>query len=419
MVNKSILVNKLSPYLGQKKIIVYNQNTSDIIKELIKSHTINEKEYDKIYKSFLDPNVLNIAKNLFNFCKKNIKYKIESGSGQSLRTPAAILINGSGDCKQYSQFIGGVLDAINRNGKKINWCYRFAAYNYNKDIQHVFIVIKINNIEYWIDPVLDYFNEKKLYNYKIDKKMSLYQISGFENNDQIGKLKLKIPKIKIAKGIKRAVTDVKKVNIKKGIDRAITDVRKVALKVGLAPSRNAFLGLVSLNAFNLGKSLAKGIIKDRRKVEKFWQDIGGNFNALLKAVNNKQSQFRVSGFDSIGEPATGTLAAAAAPIIAAVTKLLKELDIDPKDLVNSATKIAQKQAVKLIENKGQDLIQNGFKSVLNKNDQGVTEVQITEATPAEIMQSGLTPPVATTEKKNNTILYVGAAGLALYFITKK
>lgn len=419
MVNKSILVNKLSPYLGQKKVIVYNQNTSDIIKELIKSHKINEKEYNKIYRSFLDSNVLNIAKNLFNFCKKNIKYKIESGNSQSLRTPAAILINGSGDCKQYSQFIGGILDAINRNGKKINWCYRFAAYNYNKDIQHVFIVIKINNIEYWIDPVLDYFNEKKLYNYKIDKKMSLYQISGFENNDQIGKLRLKLPKIKIAKGIKKAVQDVKKVQIKKGIDRAITDVRKVALKVGLAPSRNAFLGLVSLNAFNLGKSLAKGIIKDRRKVEKFWQDIGGDFNALLKAVNNRQSEFRVSGFDSIGEPLTGTLAAAAAPIIAAVTKLLKDLEIDPKDLVNSATKIAQKQAVKLIENKGQDLIENGFKSVLNKNNQGVTEVQITEATPSEIMQSSLTPPSATTDKKNNTLLYVGAAAAALYFITKK
>ena len=124
---------------------------------------------------------------------------VATGSKQSLRTPAAILINGSGDCKQYSQFIGGCLDAINRNSKKIDWCYRFASYNYNKDIQHVFIVLKINNKEIWIDPVLNELNEKKEYNFKIDKNMSLYQVSGFEN-EEIGKIRLKLPKIKSFRG---------------------------------------------------------------------------------------------------------------------------------------------------------------------------------------------------------------------------
>ena len=70
-------------------------------------------------------------------------------------------------------------------------------------------MLKINNKEIWIDPVLNELNEKKEYNFKIDKNMSLYQVSGFEN-DEIGKIRLKLPKIKIAKGIKRAVTDVKK-----------------------------------------------------------------------------------------------------------------------------------------------------------------------------------------------------------------
>jgi uncharacterized OsmC-like protein len=402
MVSKSVLVGNLSPYLGKKKVILYNQNTNDIIDELIKSHKINAKEYDKIYKYFDDTNVLNIAKNLFNFCKKNIKYNIESGNRQSLRTPAAILINGSGDCKQYSQFIGGVLDAINRNSKRIDWFYRFAAYNEKKEIQHVFIVIKINNIEYWIDPVLNYFNEKKQFNNKIDKKMSLYQISGMEN-DEIGKLKLKFPKIKIAKGI----------------DKAFKDVKKVVLKVGLAPSRNAFLAIVSFNSFNLGKKIARGILKDRRKVELFWKNLGGDFNALLRAVNNRQSQYKVSG-NMIGfDPASGTAAAAAAPIIAAALKVLKEMGIDTEDIAGSVSKLAQKEAVKLIENNGKQLIQNGLKSVLKTSNEGNPQVEVTNATPEEIQQSQNNVSTGEPTKKNNTILYVGAAAAALYFITKK
>jgi hypothetical protein len=403
MVNKSILVSKLSPYKGIKKVIVYNQNTDDIIKQLIKSHHENAKEYDKIYQYFNANNKIDIAKNLFDFCKKNILYKIESGSKQSLRTPAAILINGSGDCKQYSQFIGGCLDAINRNSKKIDWCYRFASYNYNKDIQHVFIVLKINNKEIWIDPVLNELNEKKEYNFKIDKNMSLYQVSGFENNE-IGKIRLKLPKIKIAKGIKRAVTDVK----------------KTVLKVGLSPSRNAFLALVSFNSFNLAKNIAKAILKDRRKVELFWKNLGGDFNALLRAVNNRQSQYKVSGSNYIGDPATGTAAAAATPILVAIAKLLKDMGIDTKDVAASVTKLAQDQAVKLIENKGQAIIENGFKSVFKKSDTGSNEVLITPATENEIQQSNSSSSSSSEPtKKDNTILYVGAAAVALFLISKK
>lgn len=397
MVNKSFLVGKLSPYLGKKKVIVLNQNTSDIIKELIKSHKNNEFEYNKIYKYFDSSNVLNIAKNLFNFCKQNINYKIESGDKQSLRSPAAILINGSGDCKQYSQFIGGILDAINRNSKRIDWCYRFAAYNNNNDIQHVFVVIKINNREYWIDPVLSEFNERKQYNYKIDKKMSLYQISGFQN-DEIGKFKIKIPKIRLK-------------------DISIKNIKNLGLKVALAPSRNAFLAIVSFNSFGLGRNLAKAIQKDRNKIKKFWENFGGDFKALLRAVNNRQS-IKVSG--SIGDPATGTAAVAASPILAAVVKLLKDMGIDTKDIGGSVKNILETKAASLIENKGKEVIESGFKSVVRKNPNGSTDLVITDAASTTIQETDNLP---STEKgpstKNNTYLLLGGAAVALYLISKK
>jgi len=399
MVDKSVIVGKLSPYLGKKKVIVYNQNTSDIINELIKSHKNNESEYNKIYKYFDDTNVLNIAKKLFNFCKKNIKYTIESGNKQSLRSPGAILINGYGDCKQYSQFIGGVLDAINKNSKPINWCYRFAAYNSNKDIQHVFIVIKYNNKEYWIDPVLEEFNERKEYNYKIDKKMSLYQISGV-NNDEIGRLKIKFPKIKIK-------------------DISIKNIKNLGLKIALLPSRNAFLALISVNAFGLAKKLALGIQKDRAKIDRFWRDLGGSFPALLRAVNNRQS-IKVSGYNYIGlDPATGTTAVAASPIIAAITKILKDMGIDTKDLGGSVKKLIETKTVDIINNQGKAVIDNGLKSIVRKNTNGSTDVVITNATPQEIQNSDSSGSSDIAAPKNNTILYVGAAAAALYLISKK
>lgn len=402
MVQKSVLVSKLQPYLNQKKVLKYNQTTKDIISELLKAHRLNENEYNKIYKFFEAPTIEKTLKNLFDFCKQNINYRIESGDSQSLKSPAAILIQGHGDCKQYSQFIGGVLDAINRNSKPVNWVYRFSSYNTNKDIQHVFIVVKTKNGEIWCDPVLNYLNERKQYNFKKDKKMSLYQISGFEN-EEIGKLKIKIPKIKIAKEIKKAVKDVK----------------KVVLKVGLSPSRNAFLALVSFNSFNLAKNIARAILKDRSKVERFWRDLGGDFKALLRSVNNRQSEFRVSG--AIGDPASGTAAAAAAPILAAVAKLLKDMGVDTKDLAKSVTNIAQKQAVKLIENKGQAIVENGFKSVIKKGKTGQNEVIITPAPESNFLpQSTNTMPANTTAapSKNNMLL-IGAAVVGVYLLTKK
>lgn len=402
MVRKSILVNHLQPYTGTKKPIIYNQSTNDIIDELLKAHKVYANQYDKIYKYFDTGNLNSTIKNLFDFCKKNIEYKIESGDSQSLKSPAAILIQGYGDCKQYSQFIAGVLDAINRNSKKINWCYRFASYNNKKQLQHVFVVVKQKNNEVWIDPVLDYLDEKKQYNFKLDK-MALYQISGFENeeNQQIGL------------SFKKIGRTIKKIRIK---DISIKNIKNLALKVTLAPSRNAFLGLVSVNAFGLAANLAKAIQKDRSKVQRFWKDVGGDFSALIRAVNNRQSN-KVSGY--IGDPATGTAAAAASPILVAVAKLLKDLGIDPKDLKKSVLSNVENQIAKTINTKGKDLVENGFKSIVKKKPDGSNELVMEPAGIQPTNEFAEKPKADLTPTKNNTILYVAGGAAALYLLTKK
>lgn len=386
MVTKQILLNNLNTYIGSSKVLIYDQNTTDIIKELLKAHKDNEQEYNKIYKYFNFADKNKIFENIFNFCKKNIKYKIESGEKQTLKTPTAILIQGYGDCKQYAQFIGGVLDAINRNGKKIDWCYRFASYNNQKKIQHVFVVVKTKEGEIWIDPVLPYYNDKKQYSYKIDKKM-LYSISGFDDLDELGATKRKpapkkkiqvkkgsklvvpksvIDKVRVANkrvpieklttkliaqakkdgkfvaikspsapaGKKRKKGFLKKISIK-SVAKAGTAIKKVALKVGLAPARNAFLLLVSLNILGLGKKLALGIQRGA-KILKTWENLGGAPSKLKSAIS-KGSKTKIAGvedFDNeIGAVTFAATIAAATPIILKLTSILKAVGINPDELV--------------------------------------------------------------------------------------
>lgn len=503
MVSKSILVSKLNPYIGSAKVVKYDQSTTDIVNELLKSHNKNKTEYDKIYKYFNYPTEKKTLQNLFDFCKKNIDYRIESGDNQSLKTPTAILVQGFGDCKQYAQFIGGVLDAINRNNKKIDWCYRFASYNPQHNIQHVFVVVKTKSGEVWIDPVLDYLNDKKQYNYKIDKKMSLYTISGFD--DEIGAAKkrpivkkpiIKKQPIKVVKGTKLVVSKsvidkvklankripveklttkiiaqakkdgkfvalkaptgakqpaaprkkkrgLKALSIKKAgsaIKKAAGQVKTIALKVGLSPARNAFLLLVRLNVFGLGKAMAQNWLK----ISKEWEKLGGAPSKLKAAINKGQS-IKVSGVDDYNHDSIGTpvaaVVAAALPIIAKLSSFLKAAGVDVDGLIKKGKDaVIDKVTGKLLKGDSTDLQvpkdldiettnESGIKTTVKSSSTGEPTVTMTSASGESATQTESEKQATeTTETETPTTkapmdykkyLVPAAAVLALYFITKK
>ena len=167
-----MVLAKLTPYRKKQILLYNNQSTNDIIKTLLNAHVIYKSDYDKIGNMFWTGNTKTTCRNIFKFLKKNVPYKIEPDSKQTVKSPSAIL-SMPGDCKHYSQFIGGVLSSICRKGKKINWCYRFANYKLFGDIpHHVFCVVKDSDgNEIWIDPVLHSFDYKKPYINKIDKKI--------------------------------------------------------------------------------------------------------------------------------------------------------------------------------------------------------------------------------------------------------
>jgi hypothetical protein len=175
--NRQFLLTKLSPYENKSKLLFDNQNTSDIIATILKAHRLYSSDYDKICLFFWKGSLTATCNYIWHFLKNNVKYKIEPDTRQSVKSPSAILstgqyINGYNDCKHYSQFIGGVLSALCRRGKKINWCYRFANYKLFATMpHHVFVVVTSPAGEIWVDPVLNSFNNKKRYINKIDRKI--------------------------------------------------------------------------------------------------------------------------------------------------------------------------------------------------------------------------------------------------------
>lgn len=189
------LLTRLPAFQGSRVVVTSKQSVGRIMKEVVKAHNDYAADYDKIAEYFFADSQLATERKLFDFCKENLHYNIESDETQTVRSPAAILvldeIRGV-DCKHYASFIGGVLDAINRTGyENFDWFYRFASYDINDQVpEHVFVVVKENGEEIWIDPVIDDFDGRWPYPYFIKdskpNKMALLRISGISGKMHIG-----------------------------------------------------------------------------------------------------------------------------------------------------------------------------------------------------------------------------------------
>jgi hypothetical protein len=211
---------------------------------------------------------------------------MEPEQRQTTKSPAAMMAQGFGDCKHYALFCAGVLDALNRRGKKIDWCYRFASYSFfAPEPEHVFIVVKDQGKEIWIDPVPGaekvtpvWQKDKKI---KIDK-MPLYRISG-------------LPYAYDTIGAKKNV-----------FSTAWRGVKKVTL----SSARGAFLALVSLNFFGYATKFSKAIwqpngdynLKNKDKIKKLWQDrLGGDWTQLQNAIKKGAKKKAVLGAYSVDD----------------------------------------------------------------------------------------------------------------------
>jgi hypothetical protein len=379
----SLLIGKLPPYQNNAVLVQRNQTVYDIINEVLEAHELFRRDYDNIAADFWTGDIETTARKIFDFLKRNVRYKIETEGKQTTKSPAAILAHGIGDCKHYASFINGVFDAINRKyNQNINWFYRFASYNFfDREPAHVFAVVKKNGREIWIDPVLDRIDKRVEPSYFLDKKvkskMALTRISGLQedvvNNTATAPANILLDITSFATDptfymsiqtlLKHsamdlnAVVDQQKVislqNILPPAEYATVvssyntykqrtgpidggnqqiagffdDILRGIKVVTLAASRGAFLGIVAVNGFGYATKLKAAIWKPdgtyttfKDKVKDVWQNkLGGQYSVLENTIRNGATHKAIIG----GPEMIAAWAAAAAAIIAAIMPLVK------------------------------------------------------------------------------------------------
>lgn len=410
-----LLMGLLDPYQGRADKLVEEQTTGDIIEALLKAHREHVSDYAKISSFFAGGSKRDVARKIYNFLRKNVKYRIESSNRQTVTSPASLLALGRGDCKHYSLFSAGILQNLG-----IPFAFRFASYKpFDRQPQHVFVVVDPNtDREIWIDPVISSFDYKKPYTYAIDKKMAVYKISG------IGATLAQKAALKAAKQQKKAAATTAqkkaaKTTVKaarKAAGRTTGQVLKkgarVVLKVAAAPVRNSFLLLVSINFAALATKLAKAWEKQPTKLRTFWEGAGGKLEALKKAWEKGSTKKRIFGDGMIGA-APAAAAATAAPLLVKVADVLRSIGIDPAELVqigkDAINAKAQELAKKALEPKAADLATD-----IDVSDQVFEEMPAT----MDVTSTPEFKQATTTKKMNYLPLVIGGAAVA-YFLTRK
>lgn len=402
--NKAYILGKLSPF-GQKKILLkQDQGVPDIISAMLSAHKLYSSEYDKISKDFYVGNGIQTAKNIFEFLKKNIQYKIESENNQRIMSPSAIISLGKNDCKNYALFIMGVLDSLKRKGLiKNDIFYRFASYKLLDEIpHHVFAVIKDSKgNEFFIDPVLSRFNERKTYYHKIDKRpnMPMYSISGVTNNKQVGLFKKKKPAVTTTTATATTLAAPK-------------EKKKIVLKIALAPARGSFLLLVGLNFMGLATKLDAAFKNKADATQNFWKNLGGNPNELLRKTLQGAKKKRILGDDiyflsegQIGEVATASAVAVttATPILIKVATFLKSIGVDTEQVLEV----------------GKRVLANQVKNVVEKNLENQEKLDQAAAEEVDQIVNNATSVDENGKPVVNYLPFIVGGALVLYFISRK
>jgi hypothetical protein len=246
-------------------------------------------------------------------------------------------------------------------------------------------------------------------NQKTNNIMNNYEMT------EIGrKVKLKLPPVvkkatqtALSKLPPKAQQTVAKVTaqIKKAGENIKTATKKMNLAtIPLAPSRTAFLGLVRLNALKLANKIVEAETKSPNKVKNLWTKLGGDWNILKNTVNAGSKAGKLAG---IGDPTLAGAIASATPILIAVTKLLKELNI-----------ATGKELEQGIEQGKADLESNPdvFKTAgvdVAESGSGVTVSRPTGE------QTTTTETTTETKSKNMLPIIIGAGALGVFLLMKK
>jgi hypothetical protein len=157
-----------------------------------------------------------ILKNIWQFAKENIKYKLDPIGNQFIKTPSVTIRDGFGDCKAYSILIASLLKNLS-----IPFVFRLVTYDpSNTDVTHIYVVAKLPGEEIPIDACLSQFGvEKKPYYLKTDINMTkIIAVSGTSSPQ---KITTKITKYEIDPAMNAGVLDLLLTREQLELERAI------------------------------------------------------------------------------------------------------------------------------------------------------------------------------------------------------
>jgi hypothetical protein len=174
--NKPQLIAALKGTERPRTLIVDEQSSEDIVREVCKAHKEHADDYDLISHYFEGGTVYDICERLWVFCKNQLTYKVESAKVQNVGCPYWILTHGVIDCKNFSSFIAGNLDSMKRRGLRVVWEFRFISDRpwslIDRDPDHVFVVVNPNTEDIWVDPVLNDFDYHFGYFYRSSRRLN-------------------------------------------------------------------------------------------------------------------------------------------------------------------------------------------------------------------------------------------------------
>lgn len=461
---------RLPAPLYRAKVVSGWQNTGDIIRAIQMQHIASRSEAAKISDLFCGSNERETARNIYNFLRSEMQYRIEPASMQTTKSISRYIADGYGDCKHLAIFANTILE--NCGYKPV---YRFAGYRNNKDLQHVYTYLPNSNTV--LDAVLPSFDTEKTPSVKKDIQMSLYQLSGVDN--EINGVSFSKIKSNLQKAATKASTTVQKVV--KTIPAAAAKLADATKTVSLAAPRTAFLGLVAMNIRGLASSLqaliAKKGIADGLQ---FWEQFGGDRSALQKAIASGSQKKRIFGVVEenaawneiykgysgdgvyIGEVVTAATAiATATPILAKVADVMKKAGINPDDVkkLSDTVKSGSKKFKEITGKNVSDVIfkkdagKTSNKASITADDlkstdqataqkvvtaavaqstgtdlQTINEIANMQATEPEPQPNAQLKPLITDPAKplipaniftQRNILIAGGAAVALYFLLKR
>lgn len=174
---KQIATEKISK--PKLKRVLKNSNglTNDIIVEVLRTDKASYKDTINFAPYLRCNSTYDTCKNIWDFVKSTVKYKVDEMGIQDVKTPARTFHDKFADCKSYSIFIASILRNLG-----IDYKYRFVSFRKNDDTPtHVYIVVPNGNDLIIIDDVLDNFNEEKPFTFNKDFNMTqIYAVSGIE-----------------------------------------------------------------------------------------------------------------------------------------------------------------------------------------------------------------------------------------------